>query len=66
MHPKNCRCPICLVDRSSFGTPEAKALRESVSDEEVARVIARAKELDAEQTATTHPDTQHGQEGGER
>ena len=47
MHPTNCQCTVCLVDRSSFGTPEAKAARESVSDEQVARVLARVKELDA-------------------
>lgn len=45
MHPHDCRCIRCVVDRSSLGTPEAKAARESVSDEEVAWVIARAKEL---------------------
>ena len=33
-----------LVDASSLGTPEAKALRASVSDEQ-ARVVARAREL---------------------
>lgn len=34
-----------LIDRSSLGTPEAKAARASVSDEQAARVVARAKEL---------------------
>lgn len=53
MHPTNCRCVVCLVDRSSFGTPEAKAARASVSDEQVARVMKRVRELDAE--TTTHP-----------
>jgi hypothetical protein len=37
-----------LIERSSLGTPGAKALRESVSDEEVARVIKRATEIAAE------------------
>lgn len=37
-----------LVEASSLGTPEAKAARESVTDEQVARVVARMKELDAE------------------
>lgn len=31
-----------LIERSSLGTPEAKAARESVSDEDAARVLARA------------------------
>jgi len=37
-----------LVERSSFGTPEATALRASVSDEVAARVVARVKELEAD------------------
>ncbi|AIY17763.1 hypothetical protein GUY44_07045 [Pimelobacter simplex] len=40
-----------LVERSSFGTPEAVALRASVSDEVAARVVARAKELEADAPA---------------
>lgn len=55
MHPINCRCVVCLVDRSSFGTPEAKVARASVSDEQAARVVARAKELDAKKHTTPHP-----------
>jgi hypothetical protein len=35
-----------LVERSSFGTPEAVALRASVSGEQVRRVLARRRELD--------------------
>jgi hypothetical protein len=34
------------VERSSLGTPEAQALRATVSDEHAARIVARAKELD--------------------
>lgn len=37
-----------LVEASSLGTPEAKAARASVTDEQVARVMARLRELDAE------------------
>ncbi|KAB2806978.1 hypothetical protein F9L07_28510 [Pimelobacter simplex] len=40
-----------LIERSSFGTPEAVALRASVSDEVAARVVARAKELEADAPA---------------
>lgn len=36
-----------LLDRSSLGTPEAKALRESVTDETAAKIVARSKELRA-------------------
>jgi len=36
-----------LIERSSLGTPASKALRESVSDEAVAKVMARVKELEA-------------------
>jgi hypothetical protein len=38
-----------LIERSSLGTPEAKALRASVSDEDAARVMARVHELEAQQ-----------------
>ncbi|WP_182377875.1 hypothetical protein [Nocardioides sp. WS12] len=34
-----------LIERSSLGTPEAKALRETVSDEHAARIVARSKEF---------------------
>jgi hypothetical protein len=34
-----------LVERSSLGTPEAKALRESVSPEAAAAVVRRSREL---------------------
>jgi hypothetical protein len=37
-----------LIERSSLGTPEAKALRATVSDEQVAKVMARVRELEAE------------------
>ena len=43
----NCRI-IGLVEASSLGTPEAKALRASVSDAEVARVMARVREPESE------------------
>ncbi len=36
-----------LIEASSLGTPEAKAARASVSDDEARRVVARAKELGA-------------------
>ncbi|UUW88448.1 hypothetical protein [Pimelobacter simplex] len=41
-------CTAALIERSSFGTPEAVALRASVSDEVAARVVARARELEAD------------------
>lgn len=47
-HKSECRCVVCLVDRSSLGTPEAKALRASVTDDEVARVMDKARELEAD------------------
>ena len=34
-----------LIERSSLGTPEAKALRASVPEEVGRRVVERAKEL---------------------
>lgn len=36
-----------LIERGSLGTPEAKALRASVSREQVEKVLARAKELES-------------------
>lgn len=36
-----------LVERSSLGTPEAAALRATVSDERAAQIVARVKELEA-------------------
>lgn len=50
-HPKDscpgatCPSAAAMVLRSSFGTPTAVAARESVTDEQAARVVARAKEL---------------------
>lgn len=38
-----------LLDNSSLGTPGAKALIATVSDEDAARVIARSKEIDREE-----------------
>lgn len=38
-----------LIERGSLGTPEAKAIRATVSDEEVARVLALAEELEKEE-----------------
>jgi hypothetical protein len=35
------------VEASSLGTPEAQALRATVSDEHAARIVARAEELAA-------------------
>lgn len=35
-----------LIERSSFGTPEAKALRASVSEDAAKAVVARARELE--------------------
>lgn len=59
MLPQDHRCPKeapqvsddirDLIERGSFGTPEAKRLRESVSDEDVARVLRRVRELEQEQ-----------------
>jgi hypothetical protein len=40
-------------ERSSFGTPEAQALRATVSDEHAARIVARARELEAHQSERT-------------
>lgn len=37
-----------LVEASSLGTPEAKALRASVSDEQARRIVERARELEQE------------------
>ena len=37
-----------LIERGSLGTPEAKALRATVTKDEVARVLARVRELEAE------------------
>lgn len=43
------QCGIAAkVEASSLGTPEAKALRATVSDEHAARIVARSKELEAE------------------
>lgn len=38
-----------LIEASSLGTPEAKAARASVTDEQAAKVIARADQIEAEQ-----------------
>ena len=43
-----------LVERSSFGTDEAKAARESVSDEQAARVVQRARQIE-QQSASIEP-----------
>lgn len=37
-----------LIERSSLGTPAAKAARASVSDEDARRVLARVRELDSD------------------
>lgn len=34
-----------LIERSSLGTPEAKAVRATVSDEQVRRIVRRSREL---------------------
>lgn len=34
-----------LIERSSLGTPEARALRATVSDEDAARIVARSKNV---------------------
>jgi len=44
-----------LIEASSFGTPEAVALRATVSDEDARRCVARAGELSAEPVAPRHP-----------
>jgi len=47
---RHCKCSdegvSDLIERGSLGTPEAKALRESVSDESVAKVMDRVREMD--------------------
>ena len=47
-----------LIDRSSFGAPEAKAARASVSDEVAARVVARSKELRADAPPSSEPQSE--------
>lgn len=37
-----------LLEQSSLGTPEARALRATVSDEHAARIVQRAQEIEAE------------------
>lgn len=39
------------VEASSLGTPEAQAIRATVSDEDAARVVARARELSTDYAA---------------
>ena len=39
-----------LIEQSSLGTPEAKMLRSTVTDEQVAKVMARLRELEADET----------------
>jgi hypothetical protein len=34
-----------LIDASSLGTPDARALRDSVSDETARQIVARAEQL---------------------
>lgn len=41
-----------LIERSSLGTPEAKALRDSVPQEVVDRILARVRELEADDAET--------------
>lgn len=52
-----------LIERSSLGTPEAKAIRATVPQEQVDKVMARVKELqDAEEECvycTPHLTSQH-------
>jgi len=36
------------IEASSLGTPEARALRATVSDEHAARIVARAREMETE------------------
>jgi len=45
-----------LLERSSLGTPEVKAARASVSDEQVQRVLRRADELSAEKKGNNKMD----------
>lgn len=44
------------LERSSLGTPEAKAARESVSDERAAEIVARSKRLAGCQEFIDSPD----------
>ena len=43
-----------VVERSSLGTPAARAARESVSDEQAARVVQRARQIE-QQSASIEP-----------
>lgn len=48
-HPAPTADITALVELSSFGTPAARAARQSVSDEDARRVVERSKQLAAEQ-----------------
>lgn len=52
-----------LIERGSLGTPEAKAIRASVPREQVERVLAMARELEARQCSCELDDScpVHGQ-----
>ena len=50
---RDCNCDrdsrmVSLIEASSLGTPAAKAFRESVSDEDVDRIMDRVNEIDDE------------------
>jgi hypothetical protein len=52
-----------LIERSSLGTPEAKAIRASVPQEQVDKIMARVRELEAEPESCvycSHPVDDHG------
>lgn len=43
-----------LIERGSLGTPEAKALRATVSEDQVRRIIRRAHELHVRDVLSDH------------
>lgn len=47
-----------LIERSSLGTPGAKALRERVPDKVAGRIVARSKEIQAERDGFTDADVE--------
>lgn len=51
------------IEASSLGTPEAKALRDTVSDEHAARIVQRAKELGEVRCACGHDQGDHSANG---
>jgi PHD/YefM family antitoxin component YafN of YafNO toxin-antitoxin module len=44
-----------LIERSSLGTPEARRMRERISPERAQRIVARAAELEQQQSGDANP-----------